>query len=39
MKKRDDIYIVQIQERIELIKSHLKGLKEKQFFESDVFKA
>lgn len=26
MKKRDDIYIVQIQERIELIKSHLKCL-------------
>ncbi len=39
MKKRDDVYIIQIQERIKLVKSHLKGLKAKQFFESDLHKA
>ena len=39
MKKRDDIYIIQIQERIKLVKNHLKGIDAKKFFKSDLHKA
>ncbi len=39
MKKRDDIYVRQIQDRIKLIKEHLKGLSELQFMKSALHKS
>lgn len=39
MKKRDDIYIAQIQERIALIKSYLKGVSQRRFRSSDLHKS
>lgn len=39
MKKRDDVYIAQIQERIALIKSYLKGVSQTKFLKSDLHKS
>lgn len=39
MKKRDDLFILQIQQRIRAIRSHLKGISEKTFLNSDLHKS
>lgn len=39
MKKRDDIYISQIQERIDLIAKHLKGVSQAKFMKSELHQA
>lgn len=39
MKKRDDIYLAQIQERIALIQKHLKGINRAKFLKSSLHKS
>ena len=39
MKKRDDIYIAQIQERLRMIDSHLKNVSRSKFLKSELHKA
>lgn len=39
MKKRDDVYVRQIQERIKLVAEHLKGLSESHFMKSSLHKS
>jgi uncharacterized protein with HEPN domain len=39
MKKQDDIYLTQIQQRIKLIRQHLRGITHSKFIKSDLHKA
>lgn len=39
MKKRDDVYITQIQERIGLVRAYLKGISQTKFLKSDLHKS